>query len=362
MHELFDDYPFDGLNPDDIRFARSQVQAASCIGEKVLRTAMFFASYDMAKLSCAVGYGEEHSTAALMGHLASHLRWLQMYIERWYPGEAGMPNIQWAYQTKPQEAESGADFALIANFRDYDDSPWFKIVLVQAKRCEHQSISIGHITRKQDGTKTLPWTPDASSLLSKARLQLLGAECKAADVNIESILKSPMPSEHYQLEALVRTHFRGQMISGLDIPWVFYSAWKKTGLPTIVGLEDVIAKLYSAEQKSFSEPTSYKMQDDQPFHRLIPDALFTEREIGLEIRLDQIESAVAELQELRPRLDFILAGLPEIHPELEATIRKTHILSPSLGEPVRRSPDPPAALVRKKESSNGAAKSRSPGG
>lgn len=337
MHSLINKTDFIKDVPAAVlQMLRARVQGSKNIGEKVLRLGALYACHDMARLSCAVGLGEEHITASLMGHLASHLQWLRVIAQEMYPNDVEIPEIIWAYQNARQEAQSGSDFALIADQSSHDEpTTTLRIALFQAKKLQPGSqIKVDHITRSTNQTEGLNWTRDAKRLLNAARRQMLSAGQGVNLRGIEALLLRDMQREHYQLEALLRTHFRGHVLANSDRRWVYYSIWRKDDLPSVEDIGNIVINLYS--RSDFAKPMTYTVKGGVRFHDILADALYSRGEFGLELNINKVDSFIEGLQQTLPQIDFLLAGKKSIDPRVKHALRKTHVLSPPLVKPIFR--------------------------
>lgn len=82
-------------------------------------------------------------------------------------------------------------------------------------------------------------------LIAEAVQPLNKAQCE----DVRRALPTRMDTDRYQLEALVRTHFRGQLITDQQRRCCFYSVWRPDMLPHAIGLHNVAGEPRSSRSR-----------------------------------------------------------------------------------------------------------------
>uniref|UniRef100_UPI003100F117 hypothetical protein n=1 Tax=Neorhizobium sp. EC2-8 TaxID=3129230 RepID=UPI003100F117 len=265
-----------------------------------------------------------------MGHLATHLRWFKAIAMKPTPDELVIPDIRWAHQNARQEAVSGGDFALIVDQSEYETAgSKLKIILFQAKAASSgPAFAIDHITHRSGRRRTkLQWTPNAEKLLFAIRDQIVGKFTAEHTNTIKSLLSVQMKYERYQLEALLRTHFRGQLLADQQRDWCYYSVWHTDSLPEAVSLKNVAASLYQG--KSFALPKEHKIKGAYQFHEVLAGAFYENDSKGIQIKLNELPRFLERIEEITPQIDFLVMGRT-IGPLLKGALKNTHSLSKPL--------------------------------
>ncbi|WP_211396721.1 hypothetical protein [Agrobacterium tumefaciens] len=175
-------------------------------------------------------------------------------------------------------------------------------------------------------------------MIAEAVQPLNKAQCE----DVRRALPTRMDADRYQLEALVRTHFRGQFITDQQRRWCYYSVWRPDMLPQAIGLHDVAGGLLDGELVRL--PRSLDLRQPACFHDLLIEALFHDGVVGLRVPLSRFTTFKERIEELLPRIDFLIAGRM-IGPQLENTLKATHKLSNPLVRAHTPSPKPSLNLT-----------------
>ena len=303
---------------------------------QLIRLVVCRAVHDLLRTSGRAGFGEEHQTASLMGHLASQVDW----YGRLAAAEAAassvelvLPDIRWAHQEKNQEARTGVDFGLLCNpSGENGPDTEVRLVLLQAKRAflnRHgvERFSVSQPTGLRGLTKDAAWPALDNRMVAYClKAALLNHRSDPGAFSPEDIVsvlnRNPAELPRYQLESLLRTQFQLAARGKVDGPWCLYAVWRRPPPeqspppPLAVPLGVVAQHLRIAEEWRFNRPGEVGLTPgDESCHDLIAvlaSALgYGPSSFGLRLRLSEVESAIGEACRLLPRLSLVTSSSSE---------------------------------------------------
>lgn len=316
---------------------------------QVLMLALFHGLWDLQRTASAAGFGEEHITSSLFGHLVSHLYWYYDEAVDIYGDESfHMPELHWAYQDKPQEAVSGIDFGVVrvVEGNGSNQTGHLLIQFFQAKNAtrlrDDVTINVSHVTHaKSKPDIPVDWSANGLTLLRAAVGQLENR--RSNDQAIRSALLG-FNHKRFQLETLLHTHFRGQTIARSEAQWCFYSIWRPDRVAQAMDLIRVVASLQ--DERGFVHPSTVSVDGRaRELHELLTDSLLgTSEHTALRIELSDVEEVVEHLAEVHQGINLLIAAPGPLDHELKRTLLKTHKLSPPLFSPANYVPRPRRAV------------------
>lgn len=259
------------------------------VPEQVINLACHQAAVDLAASSGSASLGEEHQTAAFMGHLATNLAWLSIAAiasQDAADHEDLVPQVSWAYQSKPDEAVLGADFGLIRHLGGTPDR--IRLVLFQAKVPESQAegwrvvidqrtVATGDVTRKPE--ILIKREPVLRSLLEATSRRLAFHPNNPPIRVLRAQAAALRDVSHFQLEALMLTNLEGRRAAGPnEHPWCHYVLWfpgtaDRVTLPTAMPVEEVSDLILPHLSKGAHFPRVVTADGSEDFAGLLSRAL-----------------------------------------------------------------------------------------
>ncbi|WP_237478600.1 hypothetical protein [Lichenibacterium dinghuense] len=182
---------------------------------------------DATLMSGAGGLGEEHQTAAFMGHLGTNLRWwlLAHLCSGHAPEEFRVPEISWAHQPRDVERRFGADFGIVVRRPDESmaGKDLCRLSLFQAKLSQdagdgRPTIQVGY--KPRDAVAD----PDYLKYVRCCRKYerwLVGGPDPWDLMAMKAVIERPS----YQIETLLRTYLKGLESAIEPGAWCHYIAW-----------------------------------------------------------------------------------------------------------------------------------------
>ena len=311
---------------------------------RMIRLAVCRAMHELLWTSGRAGFGEEHQTASLMGHLTSQVGWYARLAatEAEATGNEGfaMPDIRWAHQERGQEARTGVDFGLLCN-PSGEDAPdtEVRLVLLQAKRATlgrrgaerfavDQKTGMGN--KSMEEARPLLNNEAMELCLEAAREEQKGRLTGANELKaIAARLREQRAEEpRYQMETLLRTQFMLATHGEMGDPWCFYAVWRRPPQgrspprPVAVTLNAVAKTLYVRERdretagQGLLRAGDVDLEDmNASSHDLIAvlaRALdYEDAGFGLRLPLSKVEEAMGEACRLLPDLDLVTSSSTE---------------------------------------------------
>jgi len=313
---------------------------------KPLSLALLHSLIDTSRSTNNIQNDEEFRTANFLGNFTSNIYWYAKHYRELDP-ELIFPDVRFVHQKKRNESVSGVDFGLMSVVGPFNgDDTIIKIALFQAKEekgtKENPYIDISHITHRKKKQSASTETPnkktnrffvsdDLIELISQAHKE----NCRIIDDRrsyiIDGILRKDMPYEHYQIEALLRAHFRGVSISKRLSRWCFYAIWRRYEEPMAATIQNVATSIHKNDNKIGSMLVSMQNKSDSLINIINSSLLIPNSEFGLEIKLGHVPSFLEYINDIENNIDFILYSKePSAILQLDKKIENTHCVSRGL--------------------------------
>lgn len=296
--------------------------------EQVINLACHQAAVDLAASSGSASLGEEHQTAAFMGHLATNLAWFSVaaIASEDTADQSGLvPQVSWAYQSGPDEAVFGADFGLIRHLGGPADR--IRLVLFQAKIPEMQArgwqVAIDRSTTVTGGVTKKPDLLANRRSILQGLLEATSRHPASHPDNppirgLEAQAAALRDVSHFQLEALMLTNLEGCRAAGSnEQPWCHYVLWfpgtaGQITLPTAMSVEEVSKLILPHLSKRAHFPRVVAAAGSEDFAGLLSRALTGGGEDGagpgIVIGIGELEPLVKKTCALLPSLRLLLAS------------------------------------------------------
>ena len=283
------------------------------------------AVHELLWTSTRAGFGEEHQTASLMGHLASSLGWFALACAGQFdPADfQDLSTIMWAHQSKTEEASSGVDFGIVAGRMCSNDQPTYNIAMFQAKKAK-QHILASKLEfavdqpirlRKKDTIRNRnPNDPLFRELVSAAK----NVMSTLSDDDAEALLATEMLRPAFQIEALIRTYLRGNLLADKRGEWCHYVLWPVPIVHQAVDEDEVVRE--PVPMPRAVSLTSVTGSLDRPSTRCEPmketsivDVIYQVLSNGgsgayIEVGESGLKTLVKDAAELLPGLHFVGTG------------------------------------------------------